>query len=124
MNIFLWTLQIAVAFLYLTGGGYKFFMFQELATQMSAIPHAAWRVLGGIEILGGILLIVPAATKWSPWLTPLAAIVLTLETLALSGLYARYSLQFAASNPLVWSVTMALLVAIVAYGRYAVAPTA
>ena len=69
MNILLWILQAALAFLYFAGGAYKLFAFQELATQMSAIPHAAWRVLGAIEIFGGILLIVPAATKWMPWLT-------------------------------------------------------
>src|SRR5437899_1918820 len=71
------------------------------------------------EMVGAVLLIVPAAAKWMPVLTPLAAAALALETLALAGLYARYSLKLAATNPLVWAVVMGLLSAFVAYGRYA-----
>src|SRR5207245_1388511 len=53
---------------------------------------------------------------------PLAAGALALETLALAGLYARYSLKLAATNPMVWAVVMGLLAAFVAYGRYALVP--
>ena len=124
MNVVLWILQALLAFFYLSGGAYKLFKFEELANQLSALPHGAWRVLGALEIAGGILLIIPAATKWMPLLTPIAAAVLALETLALSALYARYSLTLAASNPLVWSAVMGLLVAFVAYGRFALSPLA
>jgi hypothetical protein len=72
-----------------------------------------------LEMLGAVLLVVPAAAKWMPILTPLAAAVLALETLALAGLYARYSLQLAATNPMVWAVVMGVMAAFVAYGRYA-----
>jgi hypothetical protein len=57
-----------------------------------------------------------------PQLTPLAASVLAVETLGLAALYARHSLKIAASNPLVWAAVMGLLVAFVAYGRYALSP--
>ncbi|HEX6241384.1 MAG TPA: DoxX family protein [Polyangiales bacterium] len=124
MNILLWILQAALAFLYLSGGAYKLFKFEELARQMQLLPHAGWRVLGALELVGGVLLIIPAATKWMPALTPIAAGVLALETLGLAALYARYSLKLAASNPLVWSAVMGLLVAFVAYGRYALSPSA
>jgi hypothetical protein len=124
MNIVLWILQAALAFLYLSGGAYKLFKFEELATQLQLLPHAAWRVLGAIEVAGGILLIIPTATKWLPWLTPLAAGVLALETFALASMYAQNSLKLAATNPLVWAVVMGLLVAFVAYGRYALSPSA
>src|SRR5439155_257690 len=77
------------------------------------------RVLGEAEMLGAVLLVVPAAAQWMPILTPLAAAALALETLALAGLYARYSLKLAATNPMVWAVVMGLLSAFVAYGRYA-----
>lgn len=119
MNILLWVLQAVLALLYLSGGAYKAFSFAELANQMTALPHGGWRALGVLEMVGAVLLIVPAATKWMPTLTPIAASVLALETLALAGLYASYSLEVAATNPLVWSVVMGLLVAFVAYGRYA-----
>ena len=65
---------------------------------------------------------VPAAARWMPILTPLAAGALALETLAIAGLYARYSLKLAATNPLVWAVVMGLLTAFVAYGRYVLRP--
>jgi len=124
MNIVLWIVQAVLAFLYLSGGAYKLFKFEELANTMQILPHVGWRILGAIEIAGGILLIIPAATKWMPQLTPLAAGVLALETFALAAMYGQYSLKVAATNPLVWSVAMGLLVAFVAYGRYALSPAA
>jgi hypothetical protein len=122
MNVLLWILQGALALLYLAGGSYKVFSFDELANQLTMLSRGGWRALGVIEMIGAVLLIVPAATKWMPGLTPLAATVLALETLGLAALYAQYSLKVAATNPLVWSVVMGLMVAFVAIGRYALRP--
>ena len=126
MNVFLWVLQAALALLCLAGGAYKVFMFDQVASEIwhSALPRGGWGALGVFEMLCGVLLIVPAAMNWMPGLTPLAAAALALETLALAGLYGRYSLQLTAANPLVWAVLMALLAAIVAYGRYGLRPPA
>ena len=124
MNVLLWILQVALALLYLAGGGYKMSNVDALASQVSAIPPGAWRALGVVEVVGGLLLIVPAATKWMPFLTPLAAAVLAVETLGLAALFARDSLKLAVTNPLVWALVMGLLVAFVAYGRYALRPAA
>jgi DoxX-like family len=122
MNVFLWVLQGVLAFLYLAGGVFKTFNPDDVAKQITALPRAGWVVLGAVEVLGAVLLIVPAAVKWMPMLTPLAAAVLTLETLALAALYASYSLKLAATNPLVWAVPMGLMAALVAYGRYWIHP--
>ena len=122
MNVLLWIVQAALAVLYLAGGAYKTFKFDELAKQMDALPRGGWGALGVIEMLGAVLLIVPAAAKWMPVLTPAAAAVLALETLAIAALYARYSLVLAATNPLPWALAMGLLAAFVAYGRYALSP--
>jgi VIT1/CCC1 family predicted Fe2+/Mn2+ transporter len=122
MNILLWVLQAVLALLYLSGGAYKVFSFDELASQMTALSRDGWRLLGVLEILGAVLLIVPSAVKWNPVLTSLAAAVLALETLAIAALYARYSLELAVTNPMVWAVVMGLLAAFVAYGRYALSP--
>jgi uncharacterized membrane protein YphA (DoxX/SURF4 family) len=122
MNILLWVLQVALALLYLSGGSYKMFSFAELANQLPALSHGVWRALGALEMLGGVLLIVPAATRWLPVLTPVAAATLALETLALAGVYAQYSLAVAVTNPLVWSVVMGLLLTFVAYGRFVLRP--
>jgi hypothetical protein len=121
MNVLLWVLQGLLALLCLSGGAYKVFAFDELASQMRALSHGGWRALGVVEMVCGVLLIVPAAANWLPVLTPLAAAVLAVEALALAGVYARYSLKLAAKNPLVWSVVIALLAAFVAYGRYGLA---
>jgi hypothetical protein len=59
-------------------------------------------------MLCAVLLIVPVAVKWMPNLTPLAAAVLAVEALALSVNNARYSLQLAVTNPLVWTLAMAV----------------
>jgi DoxX-like family len=117
MNILLWIAQAALALLCLSGGAYKVLKFDELAKQMRAVSHGGWRPIGMLEIACGILLIVPAVTNWMPVSTPLAAAALGLETLALSGLYARYSRKLTAANPLVWSVAMAVMAVFVAYGR-------
>ena len=124
MNIFLWVLQVALALLALAGGAYKVFKFEELATVPSAgaLPRGGWGALGVFEMLCGVLLIVPAAMKWMPLLTPLAAAALALESLALATLYARYSRRVAATNPMVWAVVMALMAAFVVYGRYSLRP--
>ena len=66
MKVLLWVLQIALALLYLSGGAYKTFMFDELADQLRALSRAQWGALGVFEMVGGVLLIVPAALKWLP----------------------------------------------------------
>jgi hypothetical protein len=124
MNVLLWVLQVPLALLSLAGGAYKVFMFDELAKvpAAGALSRGGWGALGVFEMLCAVLLVVPAAVKWMPVLTPLAAAVLALESLGLALLYARYSLELTAANPLVWVVVIGLTAAFVAYGRYALAP--
>lgn len=126
MNVLLWVLQVALALLSLAGGAYKVLMFEELAKMpaTSALSRGGWGALGVFEVLCAVLLVVPAAAKWMPVLTPLAAAALALESLALAGLYARYSLKLTATNPLVWVVVMGLMAVFVSYGRYALRPLA
>ncbi len=99
MNILLWALQIVVAFLYISGGAYKVF-----------------KVV--IEVVGGVVVVVPAKVTGVPMLTALAAAVLAIESLALAAAYARKSMKLVAANPFGWCVAMGVLAALVAYGRY------
>jgi hypothetical protein len=126
MNILLWVLQVALALFCLAGGAYKIFQFEELAKSpaAAALSRGGWGAIGGFEMLCAVLLVVPAATKWMPVLTLLAAAALALESLALGGLFVRYSLKLTAANPLVWVAGMGLVAAFVAYGRYALSPLA
>ena len=120
MNVLLWILQVVLALFCLAGGAYKLFQFDELAKvpATAALPRAGWGAIGVLEMLCAVLLIVPMAVNWMPILTPLAAAVLAVEALALSVNNARYSLQLAATNPLVWTLAMAVMAAFVAWGRY------
>ena len=126
MNIATWILQALLALLYFAGGAYKIFSFDEMAKmpQTAALPHGVWTVLGVFEIVGAFLLIVPAATKKKPILTPIAAAALALESLALAALFASYSTQIVATNPFPWNLAMGLLAAFVAYARFVRQPAA
>jgi len=125
MNILLWVVQVALALFYFAGGSYKVFQFDELAKmpQGSALSRGQWSALGLLEILCGVLLLVPSAVKWMPVLTPLAATVLVLESLALAVFFGQYSLAVAATNPLVYVVVGGVLAAFIAYGRFALTPS-
>ena len=126
MNILLWVLQVALALFSFMGGQYKLFHFDELAKmpQTAALSRSGWGALGVFEMLCAILLVVPAAAKWMPILTPLAAAALALEALALAVLFAQYSLALTATNPLCYVVVMALVAAFMAYGRFTLRPFA
>jgi hypothetical protein len=124
MNVVLWVVQVALALFYFAGGAYKLFMFDELANHLTGLARGTWGALGVFEMVCAVLLAVPAPGKWAAILPPLAGAALALETLALAGLYSRYSLELTAANPLTWALTMGLLVAFVAYGRYAWRPLA
>jgi hypothetical protein len=124
MNVFLWILQIALALFCFAGGQYKVFHFGELAKVPSsaALSRGGWGAIGAFEMLCAILLVVPAAAKWMPVLTPSAAVALTLESLVLAVIFAQYSRSLSASNPLIYVVVMGLVAAFVAYGRFALRP--
>jgi len=126
MNVLLWILQVALALLSLAGGAYKVFSFDALSSEpfFRALPRGGWAALGVFEMSCAILLLVPAAMKWVPVLTPLAAAALALECVALGGLYARFSLDLTPANPLVWVVLMGAIAVFVAWGRYSLMPPA
>ena len=120
MKVLLWVVQVALALLSVAGGATKAFKFDSLVSNpaMGALSRSAWGALGWFEMVCAILLILPALAKWNPTLTPLAAGALVVESLALAVIYARYSSERTATNPLVWVVAMAVMAAFVAYERY------
>jgi hypothetical protein len=122
MNILLWIVQAVLALLLVAGGGYKVLQSAALATQFASMPPIAWQIIGVIEVVGGVLLLLPAAMRFLPNHTSTVALVLLLEAISISIFYARYSTAFSAENPLVFSALMALLLAFVAYGRHARGP--
>ena len=119
MNIVLWIVQIVLAFFFLSGGAYKVFKVETLAGHFRGLSPTVWRALGILEIVGGVLLVLPARVSGVPMLTAYAAAVLAIESLALAAAYARKSVKLVAANPFVWCAPMGLFAAVVAFARWA-----
>ena len=69
----LWTVQGLLAALFLFAGTMKLIVPIEALTQQVALPGWFLRFIGTCEVLGAIGLILPAALRIFPILTPLAA---------------------------------------------------
>lgn len=121
VNILLWVVQVLVAFLYAASGFMKIFMFDKISADVrsfGAMPREAWMVLGVIELVCVAGLIVPGALRTNPQLTVAAAAVLALESLVFIGVHLKYR----ETTPIIMSGALGLLMALIAYGRFAVQP--
>jgi uncharacterized membrane protein YphA (DoxX/SURF4 family) len=121
MNILLWVLQILAALLYGASGVMKVFMFDKISGQVpsfGALPRNGWMALGILELFCTVGLIVPAAFRWQPGLTAVAATLLAIESLVFIWVHAKYG----ETMSIVMSVVLGLLVAFIAYGRMALKP--
>ena len=121
MNILLWVLQILAALVYGASGVMKVFMFDKISEQVpsfGALPRQAWMALGTLELVCVVGLIVPAALRWHPLLTVLAATVLAIESLVFIWVHVRYH----EIGSIVMSGVLGLLMAFVAYGRLVLKP--
>ena len=88
LNITLWVLQVLLAcFFVMVGYSHALMPFDQIAQQaawMNDVPRWLSLFIGYAEISGGLGLIIPAATRIAPWLTPLAALGLaTIMILAI-----------------------------------------
>ena len=73
MNVALWIAQALLAVIFLFAGGMKLVMpIEELTAQMP-MPGLLVRLIGVVEVLGGLGVILPWLTGIRPGLTPLAA---------------------------------------------------
>ena len=119
MNIILWILQILLGLLFLFAGGTKLVMSGEtLAQQMAAsnsivLPLAFVRFIGVVELLGGLGLILPGLTKIRRSLTPLAALGLTIVMVGA----VIVTIMGPGVGPAIFPLIIAILCALVAYGR-------
>ncbi len=122
MNITLWVVQIILALAFLLAGTMKSTQpVKNLATRMTWVNSVTpWnvRLIGILEILGGIGLILPAVTHTLPWLTPTAAVGLVLTMVGAIIVHIRLKEFPALSAP----VVLLLLAIFVAYGRFVIAP--
>ena len=118
MTYALWSVQGLLAALFLFAGGMKLVLPVEEMTEQIQLPGLFLRFIGVAEVLGAIGLVLPGLLRIRPGLTPLAAAGLviimigaTVVTLA-SGMVA----------PALISLVVGLLAALVAYGRWRLAP--
>jgi len=121
MNMLLWVLQVVTAVLYGSSGVMKVFMFDKVSRDVpsfGALPRQAWMSLGVLERVCTAGLVVPAALRWQPQLTVLAAAILAIESLVFIGVHVKYR----ETVPIIMSGVLGLVMAFVAYGRLALQP--
>ena len=124
VNLLLWVGQVMLAFAFGSVGYGHSIGFDDWSKRqgfgwMSALGRDRMRILALLETLGAIGLILPAATGILPWLTPVAAACLAL----LMALAVVYHLRRPVEGPnVVLNVVLGVLAALVAYGRFVVAP--
>jgi uncharacterized membrane protein YphA (DoxX/SURF4 family) len=124
MNIALWVVQALLALGFGMGGFMKAVTpIAELAKKMDwagTMPEALVRFIGISEVAGALGLILPAATRVRPRLTPLAAAGLVV-VMILAALFHVSRSEF---HVLPTNLVMGGLAAFVAWGRYSKAPIA
>ena len=121
MNILLWVLQALAALLYGASGVMKIFMFDQISKDVpsfGALPREAWMGLGILELACVVGLIVPAAFRWHPVLTVVAAALLAVESLVFVGVHVKYR----ETPTIIMVVVLGLLMAFIAYGRLVLKP--
>jgi uncharacterized membrane protein YphA (DoxX/SURF4 family) len=117
MNVVLWILQVVLALFFLFAGVMKFVMPVEQMSAQSGFPGWFFWFIGAVEILGGLGLLLPALLRIKPGLTPLAALGLVIVMIGATVV----SLPGGIGAAVIPFVT-GLLLALIAYGRWKLAP--
>lgn len=118
MNRVLWVVQILLALLFLFAGGSKLFMSAAQLTGQTSIPAWFLRLIGVMEILGGLGLVLPGMLRIHMVLTSLAAAGLSIIMIGAVVITIQTMGAAAATMPFVTGA----LTLFVAYGRWRLAP--
>jgi len=118
MTYALWVVQVLLALLFVFAGGMKLVLPLDQLAGPVPLPGAFIRFIGVAELLGGLGLILPAALRIRPGLTPLAAVGLVVIMIGAVVI----TLIGAQPGGAVISLVVGLLAAFVAYGRWRLAP--
>ena len=115
VNIILWSVQIFLA-LFFIGAAIPKIIGRGLEQWVgfSNLPRALVVAIGIAELLGSAGLVLPMATGILPWLTPLAAIGLSINVLMATGFHVRADERLNAIETTLW----ASIAAIIAIGRW------
>ena len=122
MSIVLWILQILLAVVFILAGAVKVARpYDELANRMpwaADYSHNAVRGIGAAEILGGIGLVLPGLLGFVPVLTVVSALGLAL----IMALAAWRHFRTGERGQLLFTGGLFILLIVVAWGRFSVAP--
>ena len=122
-NIGLWAAQILLALGFGMAGFLKTLTpMGELGAMMNWVtvsPEWLVRFIGIVEFVGALGMILPAATRILPWLTPLAALGLAVIQVLAIGTHASLG-ETATTLPM--NLVLLALALFVVWGRWAKAP--
>lgn len=122
LHVTLWIVQVLLAAFFLMAGVNHGLRPITEAAQSSPwitdVPVWVARFIGFAEIAGGLGLVLPAATRIKPWLTPLAA----AGGAAIMVMAAAFHLMRGEAEVLAFNLVPALLAVFVAWGRWVRVP--
>lgn len=121
MDTALWVAQVLLGLAFIAAGlnhAVNYAQASQRMDWMSAVGRDRMRIIGTLEVLGGIGVILPAVTGIVPLLTPLAALCLALLMLAAIV----FHLQRREYPAVIVNLVLGLLAAFVAYGRFILEP--
>lgn len=119
MNIALWILQVLLALHTAMGAVWKFSNSEQSVPSLSAIPHAVWLGLIGVELLCSVGLVLPALGPSLAILAPIAAGCIALEMLLFSGVH--LASRASEHGQMIYWLVVAAFCAFIAYGRLVLA---
>jgi len=117
MNVGLWIVQVLLAAAFLMAGVMKGFQYERARATMPWVkdtPKGLVTFIGISELLGGLGLLLPAISGILPWLTPLAALGLSITMILAAGFHARRGEY----QGIVINLVLLVLAGFVAYGRW------
>lgn len=120
MNIILWVVQVLLALHTGIGAVWKLSNSEQTVPSLSAIPHALWQMMSGVELLCCVGLLLPALAQRLGIFAPVAALVIAAEMLLFCGLHLRSG--DANFGPMIYWLVVAATCAFVAYGRLVLSP--
>lgn len=122
MTLALWIVQILLALAFaLSGFGKVALPVEKLRERWNWTKHVAppvIRLIGSLEIIGALGLIIPKATGYLPWLTPVAAVGLVLTMMGAILTHVRLHEAKAVGVPAV----LMLLALFIALGYFVLVP--
>jgi len=117
----LWTAQAFTALLFLFAGSMKFIMPPEKMQQGSIIFSITFiHFIGVCECLGAVGLLLPGITRVQTWLTPLAAVGLTIIMIGATTV----TILGMGIAPAIFPAVVGIITTWIAYGRTRIAPLA